>query len=93
VPESVAGDDLGLQLELGLPAEGVPLAKVLGAEIGRGDYLLLLSAGVANIDHLALLNHEALVAVVGEASAGRINGVLERYYTQTAAPRPTPAAS
>jgi helicase len=42
-----AADDLGLQLEFGLPRECLVLAKELGAALTRGDYLTLLRSGVA----------------------------------------------
>ncbi len=76
VSASLATDDLGLQLELGLPVEGLALARLLGAEIGRGDYLALLNAGVVDEVQLRKLNEGALDAIVGPLVAARIRRVL-----------------
>ena len=76
VAEDVMTEDLGLQLELGLPAEALGLARVLGAEIGRGDYLSLLGAGVSDPHQVRRMDDAALSGAVGELSAARIRRVL-----------------
>jgi replicative superfamily II helicase len=76
VAESVTTDDLGLQLELGLAADALVLARLLGAEIGRGDYLSLLNAGVTDPDQLRRLDANALSDIVGEVNTSRIQRML-----------------
>ena len=77
IPESLSTDDLGLQLELGLPAEGLQLARLLGAELGRGDYLGLLAAGIADEAQLRSIEIASLTNIVGATVAARIRRVLD----------------
>ncbi len=79
VAESVTTDDLGLQLELGLPTEALELARLLGAELGRGDYLSLLNAGIADPNQLRRLDTRVLSDAVSEVSASRIQRVLRQH--------------
>lgn len=69
--------DLGLQLELGLPTEALLLAKLLGAEVGRGEYLALLNAGIADTGQLRAIEPAQLSSIVGEVVARRIHIALE----------------
>jgi replicative superfamily II helicase len=77
VADNLTTDDLGLQLELGLPVEGLTLARLLGAELGRGDYLALLEAGVVDEGVLRNLDEAALGAIVGPLVATRIRRLLD----------------
>lgn len=76
VADNVTTDDLGLQLELGVPVAALELARALGAEVGRGDYLSLLTAGMTLPDQLRGLDVKALSDIVGEVSASRIQRML-----------------
>lgn len=69
--------DVGLQLELGLPPEALLLAKLLGADVGRGEYLALLKAGITDRDQLKALRPAELSAIVGKVIARRIRTALE----------------
>lgn len=71
-------DNLGLQLELGLPTEALGLAHVLGAEVGRGDYLALLSAGVIDEKQLRELPEADLKRIVGDPAGHRIGRLLDQ---------------
>lgn len=72
VIEGLTTDDLGLQLEIGLPNEAIPLARVLGADLGRGTYLALLSSGIGSMDQLGELETDGLKATVGETATRTI---------------------
>ena len=48
----VNSDDLGLQLEMGIPEPMVPIAQVLGTELNRGQYLDLYNAGLVSIEQI-----------------------------------------
>jgi ATP-dependent DNA helicase len=72
ISEGLNTDDLGLRLELGLPAEVLPLAQILGAEINRGEYLSLLGAGVTEGGQVVDLGVEGLTRVIGKAAAEHV---------------------
>src|SRR5206468_1892689 len=78
VMEDLNTEDVGIQLELGLPREALPLARLLGGNIGRGDYLALLESGVSDADQLRALEPARLATIVGKATALRVQRVLER---------------
>lgn len=58
-------EDLLIQLELGLPAELIPLAKVIGNSLGRSDYLALRGRGVVTADELEKIPDTELQLIVG----------------------------
>ena len=62
LPSDTAVDDLALQLELGLPAECLELARWFGNALNRGDYLALLQGGYLTMEQIM----EAEEAVLGE---------------------------
>lgn len=59
-------DDLGLQLELGLPTQLVPLARVVGNSLNRGDYLTLLGAGITEPGQVIGHGIENVTSLLGE---------------------------
>ena len=70
--ESVNSDDLGVQLEFGIPEEIVGLAQTLGTELNRGEYLALRNAGLVTVDQLVAAGPEVLVPILGEEHALRV---------------------
>jgi hypothetical protein len=65
-------DRLMIQLELGVPAAMVPLAKYATARLGRGDYLALHTAGLSSVDALATSKDSDLQAIVGDQKKVRV---------------------
>jgi hypothetical protein len=68
-------DDLGLQLELGLPPEILPLARAAGARLGRAQYLALLRAGVLDVEAAQALDDDQLESILGPAGVGIVRGL------------------
>jgi hypothetical protein len=64
-----AVDDLALQLELGVPKDVLPLARDLGAELTRGDYLALHRSGLVDWAHVKSARDEQLVGLLGRPKA------------------------
>jgi replicative superfamily II helicase len=56
----------GLRLEIGLPPQLVPLAEVVGASLGRGQFLSLLTVGIATPDDVRNRPDE-VKQILGEA--------------------------
>jgi helicase len=65
-------DRLMIQLELGVPAAMVPLAKYATARLGRGDYLALHTAGLSSVDALAASKDSDVQAIVGDQKKVRV---------------------
>jgi ATP-dependent DNA helicase len=72
IAQSVDAGDIGIQLELGLPAELVPLAQRFGADLNRGEYLALLAAGITTVDQVLDQGVEGLGPVIARTTAERI---------------------
>lgn len=69
IVEGLSSDDLGLRLELGLPAELVALAQIAGTTLNRGQYLSLLEAGITRAYQLHERGIAGLAPIVGPESA------------------------
>jgi hypothetical protein len=54
-----------IRLELGLPEPAVPLARLVGDRLDRGDYLRLLNAGLVSPEAVANASDEAILTCVG----------------------------
>jgi hypothetical protein len=67
--DEAAVDDLVLQLEIGLPRESLDLARILGTQLVRGDYLGLLAAGISTWEAVEPIPREQLVELVGASRA------------------------
>ncbi|MDQ6946130.1 MAG: hypothetical protein M3256_07615 [Actinomycetota bacterium] len=65
VSEEATSDDLGLRLEIGLPAELVRLAQYVGTSLNRGQYLGLHEAGIREPPQLAEAGVDRLSPIVG----------------------------
>ncbi|HQZ35397.1 MAG TPA: helicase-related protein, partial [Ilumatobacteraceae bacterium] len=52
VDSGALNQEIGVRLEIGLPAEIAELAQLLGALLSRGEYLALLSSGLTTGDRL-----------------------------------------
>ena len=74
-----AVDDLSLQLELGIPREALPLARSIGAQLTRGDYLALLRMGVVDWSSVASAEQEPLVSILGQAKADLLVRTAEEH--------------
>lgn len=70
--QGLNAEDLGLQLEFGLPEELVALAQVVGTELNRGEYLALLGANITEAEHIRSFSSEGLVSLIGESATGRL---------------------
>lgn len=70
-------DDLGIQLELGLPNELVNLARLVGAELNRGEYLALLNKGLISQDQVLAADMGELTSIIGIGPAKRLLKALE----------------
>lgn len=57
------------RLDVGVPAEAVQLATLVGARLGRSDYQQLLKAGLDQIDGLEAATDEALLVCLGGSTA------------------------
>lgn len=68
---------LGIRLEIGLPAELGALASELGASISRVDYLNLLSRSISTTDQIRSMPDEQLTEILGEATASIVRQLLE----------------
>jgi replicative superfamily II helicase len=68
---------LGVRLEIGLPAELGALASELGSSITRVDYLTLLSRGVRTVDQIRSLRSEQLSEILGDTTASLVRQLLE----------------
>jgi len=62
-------DDLGLQLELGLPRESLEIARLSGASLTRGDYLALLNSGYLTWQQVSSTDESVLTELVGPLKA------------------------
>jgi hypothetical protein len=58
-------DDLMLRLELGIPADLLPIARVCRGRLTRVEYLRLRDAGVGSVDSLAEANLSDLTELLG----------------------------
>ena len=61
-------DTLTIRLELGIPSKAVPLGKLLGNRLSRGDYLKLLQADLVEASALHMVTDEQLLSVLGSQS-------------------------
>lgn len=68
---------IGVRLEIGLPAELGALAAQLGTSLTRVDYLSLLNAGISTVDQIRSLPDEELKRIIGDESALLVRQVLE----------------
>jgi helicase len=68
---------LGVRLEIGLPAELGALASELGPAITRVDYLNLLGHGLNTADQIRSLPDEQLDEILGDATASLVRQLLE----------------
>jgi len=73
---AVDTDDLGIRLEIGLPEQLVPLARVLGTDLNRGDYLALLRAGIIDPEEMKQQSLDDLKTILGTESAERAFNLL-----------------
>jgi helicase len=69
-------DDLGIQLELGIPESMVPLAQSLGSELSRGQYLDLNNAGLRTRNEVVTAGEQRLASILGDESGKRVLGLL-----------------
>lgn len=69
-------DDMSLMLELGLPRELVPVARVLGATLNRAQYLTLVEAGLVDVHQVKRAEPELLTRLLGETSAAALHARL-----------------
>lgn len=76
IAPEVNPDSLGIQLELGLPAELVEIAQVAGPSLNRGDYLALFKAGVVTTSHLQALGAAGLEPILGGDVADQVAALL-----------------
>ena len=76
VSDELNSDDLGLQLEIGLPEQLVPLAHVFGTELNRGEYLALLGAGITDRGQIVVLPDDQLKSIVGDTTAAIVRNHL-----------------
>jgi helicase len=75
VDAGALNQDIGVRLEIGLPAEIAELAQQIGAVLSRGEYLGLMSCGLTTGD-LLLAHPDRVERQLGKPQAQRI---LERY--------------
>jgi helicase len=69
LPTDTVVDDLALQLELGIPAECLELARRYGNGLTRGDYLTLLQAGYVTMDQINETEEAVLGALLNSSKA------------------------
>lgn len=69
--EGMDADEIGVQLEFGLPRDMTTLAQLLGTELNRGEYLALLGAGITDPAQLMITPSEQLSQLIGEQAAQR----------------------
>jgi len=72
INDCVDSDALGLRLEFGLPDELVPLARVAGVELNRGQYLQLLEQGLLSPQQVVDAGAEALGTLLDPTTAERL---------------------
>jgi len=72
VVQGVDTDGLGLRLEMGLPEELVPLARLVGVDLNRGEYLLLLDHGLSAVGQIVDAGAVELGRMLGSTSAERL---------------------
>jgi replicative superfamily II helicase len=60
---------LRIRLTLGIPGGVVDLGREAGQELSRGDYLLLLKAGLVTADRIDAANDTEILACVGKSKA------------------------
>lgn len=75
LPDDETVDDLGLQLELGLPREALEIARVAGASLSRGDYLSLLDLGISTWADLDAATDEALAVAIGAIKTAQLRAM------------------
>jgi helicase len=68
---------IGVRLEIGLPAELGSLASQLGTSLTRTSYLNLLNHGISTPDQIRSLSDEELDAIVGSEAAKLVRQALE----------------
>ncbi|MBV9872120.1 MAG: DEAD/DEAH box helicase [Frankiaceae bacterium] len=78
VTDEDALDHASLRLELGLPAEVVPLADELGAILSRADYLRLASRGIVTPEASISTGEEVLIELLGEDRAKQVRDRLDQ---------------
>jgi replicative superfamily II helicase len=77
IREGLNIEDLGIQLALGLPESLVALARTIGAELNRGEYLTLLNAGISNAQQIVEVGTAGLTPLIGAAASERLLQVIE----------------
>jgi helicase len=58
---------LRIRLTLGIPGDAVDLAREAGQELSRGNYLLLLKAGLVTADRIDAASDAEILACVGKS--------------------------
>jgi replicative superfamily II helicase len=77
IREGLNSEDLGIQLELGLPESLVALGQTIGAELNRGEYLALLNAGITDASQVVERGTAGLASVIGDTAAERVLRIIE----------------
>lgn len=76
VAADLNADDLGVQLELGLPAALIEIAHITGPLLSRAEYLALHNAGVTSLHQIEALGRNGLLAVLGPDATDRLMALL-----------------
>jgi helicase len=69
---------MGVRLEIGLPAEIGTLASQLGTALARVGYLDLLNKGISTAEQISALSDEELGSIIGDETAQIVRQALER---------------
>jgi len=77
-------EDIGVRLEIGLPAQLTQLGQAAGSMISRGQYLALLTAGLDNPAPI-VSNPEAVARILGDDLAARLSTACSQWNPDGAA--------
>lgn len=77
--DDALADDMSVMLELGIPRELVPLARLLGNSINRAQYLALLNAGLVSAENVLGADPAAVNDVLDIPLATAVRSLLAQH--------------